>query len=102
MTLTRQERDLFDSRGYLVREDLVPPAWVSEIRRDLEDIHERVAAEAPESVHVSWEHEVDPSIRRRIKQLMHAERISPALDRLVRSPEVLDVVEDLLGPDISL
>ena len=61
-----------------------------------------VAECTPEGVHVSWEHEVDSNIRQRIKQLMHAEVISPALNRLVRSPEALDVAESILGPDISL
>ena len=41
-------------------------------------------------------------VQRRIKQLMHAEVVSPGLNRLVRSPEVLDIVEGILGPDISL
>ena len=51
----------------------------------------QMAENPPEGVHVSWEHEVDPTIQRRIKQLMHAEVVSPALNRLVRSHEVPDV-----------
>src|SRR5690242_7952017 len=102
MGLLAEERRLFEEQGYLVREDLIPPAWVDEIRRDLRDLHERMAANPPEGVHLSWEHEVEPSVQRRIKQLMHAELVSPALDRLVRAPHVLDMVEAILGPDISL
>ena len=100
--ITHTDRERFDQDGYLVREDLIPPEWVAEIRADLDDLHERMADAPPPGIHLSWEHEVDPSIQRRIKQLMHAEVISPALNRLVRSPEVLDVVEALIGPDISL
>jgi len=99
---SEQELARFHEQGYLVREDLISPEWLVEIRRDLEDLHERMAEGLPEGVHVSWEHEVDPSIRRRIKQLMHAELVSPALDRLVRAPHLLDLVEQLLGPEISL
>jgi phytanoyl-CoA hydroxylase len=102
MYLTPEELRRFNEEGYLVREDLIPAGWVAEIRRDLEDLHERAAEQVPEGVRVSWEHEVDPAIQRRIKQLMHAELVSPALDRLVRSPEVLDVVESILGPEVSL
>jgi phytanoyl-CoA hydroxylase len=102
MTLTAADLTAFDTQGYLVKEDLIPSAWVSEIRRDLEDLHERMATAPPEGVHLSWEHEVDPAIQRRIKQLMHAERVSAALNRLVRSPEVLDLVAAILGPDLSL
>jgi ectoine hydroxylase-related dioxygenase (phytanoyl-CoA dioxygenase family) len=102
MRVTPEELARFEEQGYLVREAVISPEWVEEIRLDLADLHDRMAENAPAGVHVSWEHEVDPSIRRRIKQLMHAETVSPALDRLARSDEVLDVVEGLLGPDISL
>lgn len=102
MNATTVDVCAFDEQGYLVVEDLIPPGWVAEIRADIEDLHERMADQPPPGVHVSWEHEVDPAIQRRIKQLMHAEVVSPALNRLVRSPEVLDVVEAILGPDISL
>ena len=101
MSLTSAERRQFEEQGYLVKQ-LIPQEWVAEIRRDLDDLHERMANRVPEGVHVSWEHEVDPSIQRRIKQLMHAEMVSPALDRLVRSPQVLDIVEAILGPEVSL
>ncbi|HTE19821.1 MAG TPA: phytanoyl-CoA dioxygenase family protein [Armatimonadota bacterium] len=101
MSITDAELRTLNETGYLVKEDLIPPEWVAEIRRDLDGLHDRMAERVPEGVHVSWEHEVDASIQRRIKQLMHAELVSPALDRLVRSPEVLDVVEGVLGPDIA-
>ncbi len=99
---TSEQLCCFDEQGYLIIQDLIPATWIAEIRHDIEDLHERMAAETPPGVHVSWEHEVDPAIQRRIKQLMHAELVSPALDRLVRSPAVLDVAEAVLGPEISL
>jgi phytanoyl-CoA hydroxylase len=102
MKATSEQLQALENEGYLVIEDLIPREWVEEIRRDLEGLHERIADDPPPGVHASWEHEVDPNIRRKIKQLMHAELVSPALDRLVRSDEVLDVVEGVLGPDISL
>src|SRR5688572_27082904 len=100
--LTPEQIHQFQEQGYLVVDDLIPPAWVEEIRAELHNLHERMAENPPEGVGLSWEHEVDENIQRRIKQLMHGELVSPALDRLVRAPEVLDVVETLLGPDLSL
>lgn len=100
--LTSQQLADFHAQGFLLVPGLVPPVWLEEIRRDLAGLHERMAVAATPGVHVSWEHEVDPTVHRRIKQLMHAELVSPALDRLVRSPHVLDIVEQLLGPNISL
>src|SRR5947207_901628 len=102
MTPTRDQITFFQEQGYLVVEDLIPPDWLREIQVETAELHDQMAESPPEGVHVSWEHEVDPSIQRRIKQLMHAEVVSPALNRLVRSTEVLDVVEALMGPDISL
>lgn len=99
---TPEQVKFFEDQGYLVVEDLIPQEWVEEIRQDLKGIHERMAEAVPEGVHVSWEHEVDPKIQRKIKQLMHAELVSPALNRLVRAPHVLDRVEALIGPEISL
>lgn len=102
MPVTPEECRTFADQGYLVKPDLISPEWVAEIRHDLENLHERMAEQTPPGVHVSWEHEVDPDIPRRIKQLMHGELVSPALDRLVRSSEVLEVVEALIGPEIAL
>ncbi len=91
----------FAEQGYLVVENLVDPDWLLQIQQETADLHERMAEHTPDTVHVSLEHEVDPTIQRRIKQLMNAELVSPALDRLVRSSEVLDVIEALMGTDIS-
>jgi ectoine hydroxylase-related dioxygenase (phytanoyl-CoA dioxygenase family) len=101
MRPTQEQVACFEEQGYLVIEDLIPPDWLHAIQCETTDLHEQMAENPPSGVHVSWEHEVDPSIRRKIKQLMHAEVISPALNRLVRSAEVLDVIEALMSPDIS-
>jgi phytanoyl-CoA hydroxylase len=102
MTPTREQIASFEEHGYLVVNDLIDPDWLRQIQVETADLHEQMAENPPEGVHVSWEHEVDPTIQRRIKQLMHAEVVSPALNRLVRSKEALDVVEALMAPDISL
>src|SRR4051794_29230967 len=101
MAPTPEQIAFFEEQGYLVIQDLIPPEWLRQIQEETTDLHERMADHPPEGVHVSWEHEVDPTIRRKIKQLMHGEAISPALNRMVRSSEVLDVIEGLMGPDIS-
>src|SRR6266496_97924 len=96
MAPTPEQVAFFEEQGYLVIQDLIPPEWLRQIQEETTDLHERMADNPPEGVHVSWEHEVDPTIRRKIKQLMHGEAISPALNRLVRSAEVLDVIELLM------
>jgi ectoine hydroxylase len=102
MATRSAEIERFHEQGYLVCEDLVPPEWLQQIRDELAGLHERMAREVPPDVHVSWESEVDPGLQGRIKQLMHAERVSPTIDRLLRSDHVLDIVEALIGPEIAL
>jgi phytanoyl-CoA hydroxylase len=102
MTPTREDIQRFQEQGFLVVNDLISSEWLHQIQEQTSDLHEQMAEKLPEGVHVSWEHEVDASIQRRIKQLMHAELVSLAIDRMIRSSEVLDVVEALMGPDISL
>src|SRR5438046_8296850 len=102
MALTAEEQRQFEAQGFLVVEALLSPAQIDGIRGELRDLHERMADNTPPEVGVSWEHDVDPSIQRRIKQLMHAEKISPTIDAFLRSDRVLDIVTDLIGPDICL
>jgi ectoine hydroxylase-related dioxygenase (phytanoyl-CoA dioxygenase family) len=102
MGLTHHQQARFEEQGFLVVEDLLTPAEIAAIRDELANLHERMADSMPPEVGVSWEHDVDPRIQRRIKQLMHAEKISPTIDAFLRSDRILDVVADLIGPDICL
>ena len=101
LALTQEEFAFFHEQGYLVKHGLVPADQLVEMVRETEDLHDRMAAETPPDVHISWETYDDPEHRPRIKQLMNAENVCPTIDRFVRSDATLDIVEDLLGPDIS-
>ena len=102
MSLTKQEIQFYEDNGYLLREGLVPRSWIADVEREVDRIHERMAEQLAEGVGVSWEEFDDPDHPPRIKQLMHSEVISPTLNRILRCDAVLDIVEGLLGPDISL
>ncbi len=102
MSLTAEERSFYDDNGYLIRRRLVDADWLGEIRDEVDGLHARMAEEPPEGVGVSWEEDDDLEKPRRIRQLMHGELVSPGLDRLIDSPNVLDVLEPLMGPNISL
>ena len=69
---------------------------------EVEDIHTRMAGNAPLDVHISWEDQTGPNGVRYIRQLMHSERISPTLNQSLRSQALLDRVSVLMGPQISL
>lgn len=99
--LTQDEIDFFHDQGYLVKSHLIPPEWLREMDGETEQLHERMAAHAPDSVAVSWETYDDEGHRPRIRQLMHAEKVCPSIDRFIRAEYTLDIIEDLLGPDLA-
>ena len=100
--LTSEEKQFYEENGYLLKKNLVPLDWIAQVKQEIEGIHERMAAQAPEGVTVSWEVYDDPAKPKRIKQLMHSETVSPALNRILRCDAVLDIVQGLIGPDVSL
>jgi phytanoyl-CoA hydroxylase len=102
MKPTPEQVTFFQEQGYLVWEDLIAGDWLRAMQQETADLHEQMADNPDSRVHVSWEHEVDATIQRKIKQLMHAEVVCPAIDRLVRADAVLDILEALMGPDIAM
>ena len=102
MALTSEERDFYNENGYLLKKHLVPLDWIEAIRSEIEGIHERMAAQPLEGVHNAWEEYDNPANPRRIKQLMNSELVSPTLNCILRSDTMLDIIEDLIGPNISL
>jgi len=102
LMLTPKEKHFYDENGYFLKKRLVPMDWVMQIREEIKGIHERMATEPSQGVHASWEVFDDPNKPKRIKQLMHSELVSPTLNRALRSDAMLDILESLIGPDISL
>lgn len=99
MHLTSKEIQTFQDNGVLLKKGLISPDSAHQIRFECRDIHNRMRKEPPAGVHVSWEDESTQSL---VRQLMHSELVSPSLNALLRSDRVLDIVEDLIGPEISL
>jgi phytanoyl-CoA hydroxylase len=102
MALTSEEKKAYEENGYLLKKGLIPLDWIAQVKREIEGIHERMAAQPLEGVTASWEVYDDPAKPKRIKQLMHSEVVSPALNRILRCDAMLDIVAELMDPDISL
>jgi len=100
--LTEEQLARFNEDGFLLIKELVGPDQVQALNQELDNIHERMAVDEPEGVDISWETFDDPDAPQRIMQLMHSELVSPTLNAILRSDTMLDIVEALLGPDISL
>ena len=102
MSLTVDEKASFDANGYAVKPGLFGKAAVCSILEDIEDLHDRMAEAPSDGVGISWEEFGDVNMPRLIRQLMHSELVSPTLNEMLRSDTMLDVVEALIGPDVSL
>lgn len=100
--LTEEELQTFEANGFLLRRNLISPGRIDQIRNELGNIHERMEVFPREDVGVSWEDPEAPLGEKRIRQLMHSELVSPTLNGILRSDSVLDIVEDLMSPNISL
>jgi ectoine hydroxylase len=102
MALTAEELAFYREKGYVVKRGLFPQDLMQRLSEEIEGLHERMAEHAPETVHVSWEHGLAEGRPPRIRQLMHSEKVSPILDAMSRSEEILSIMEQLIGPDLYL
>ena len=102
MSLSRQEKESFEANGFLLKKGLVSPEEIGRIRQELPDVHRRMSFEPPADVHVSWEDEDAPDERKIIRQLMHSELVSPTIDHILRSDALVDIVAELMHPQVAL
>ena len=100
MGLTGVEQAFYNENGYVLKRGLISADEISHIEREIAGLHERMAEETLDGVGISWEELEDKPAR--IRQLMHSEVVSAGLNRALRCSEMLDIIEDLIGPDISL
>jgi ectoine hydroxylase-related dioxygenase (phytanoyl-CoA dioxygenase family) len=97
-----QRRDFYGENGYLVVPGVLPPAEVTELRAALEEVlgeakglqasNDKFALSAPEA----------GTGRRYVKRVFNPIARHDAFKKLVSNPGILDIVEELIGPDISL
>ena len=102
MPLTNREMEFYSENGYLLKKRLIPTSITKQVAESTDQIHERMLENIPSGIGISWEEYDDPEIPKRIRQLMHSELISGELNQILRSSEVLDIIETLMGPNISL
>ena len=103
-TILKTDLDFYEQNGYLVKKGLISADLLALVNSEIDQLHQRMATEIPDGVGISWEEYVhtEPEKPKYIRQLMHSEVVSSGLNQILRSDAVLDVVEALLGPNISL
>ena len=102
MGLTDKEQQFYKENGYFLKKGLVSSEDITHIQEEIKDIHNRMAEQPADGIGISWEVYDSDDHPPRIKQLMHSELVSPTLNRLLRSDEVLDILEVMMGENISL
>ncbi len=102
MGFTNEEQQFYKTNGYLLKKGLVSSEDIARIQEEIEDIHNRMAEQPTDGIGISWEVYDSDDHPPRIKQLMHSELVSPTLNRLLRSDDVLDILEAMMGDNISL
>ncbi len=107
MPLTKNQLFAYHEFGWVVVKDVFDKTTVEKIRAELDGIDEKFAAMSPEEmaklgVGVSWEPDLPAGHPKVIQQLMASDNVSPTLHALIRRPDVVDMVEQILGPEIEL
>ena len=102
MGITSTEQQFYEENGFLLKKGLVSAEDVARIQVEVENIHNRMAENPADGIGISWEVYDTEDHPPRIKQLMHSELVSPTLNKLLRSDLMLDCLEAMMGPDISL
>lgn len=91
----------YHAQGYLLVRGLFDAKRMAALGDEVDGLHERMAGATPASVSISWE-ELPADRPQRIRQLMNSEQVSPILDAMSRSAEILDIMTQLIGPDVYL
>ena len=100
--LTPEEKQFYDENGFILKKAIASTEEIEKIREEIQNIHNRMAEEPTEGVGLSWEEFDDPDLPPRLKQLMNSEVISPTLNKILRSDIMLNIIEQMIGPDVSL
>jgi ectoine hydroxylase-related dioxygenase (phytanoyl-CoA dioxygenase family) len=100
--LSALELTSYRAKGYHVARGLFDRATIERLSLETEGLHASMAAHAPDEVHVSWEEGLAAGRLPRIRQLMNSEKVSPIIDAMSRSDEILDIIQQLIGPDLYL
>lgn len=102
MALTDSQLASYHDDGFLLVRRMFSRDRMRELAAEIDGLHERMAQHEPDDVSVSWEEDQDADRPPRIRQLMHSQRVSPILDAISRSDEVLSIMQQLIGPDVLL
>ncbi|MDK3156641.1 phytanoyl-CoA dioxygenase family protein [Kamptonema cortianum] len=107
MPLSKNQLFSYHELGWVVVKDVFDKATVEKIRSEFQGIDGKIAVMSLEEhakmgVIASWEPDLPEGHPKVIQQLMGSDNISPTLHSLIRRRDIVDMVEQILGPEIEL
>jgi ectoine hydroxylase len=91
--LSDEQRHRYDRSGYLCLQELLAPPEAERLYAELEALsHDAALRDRPELVR-----EPDSEA---VRSVFDVHKLSPSVERLVRSPELLSMIEELLGGEV--
>jgi ectoine hydroxylase-related dioxygenase (phytanoyl-CoA dioxygenase family) len=92
----------FHERGWVLRRQLYSRELITRLSDEIDGLHERERRQPTPGVWNSWEEDLPEDRAPRIRQCMNSEIVSPTIDWMSRSPEMLSIMTQLIGPDLYL
>jgi phytanoyl-CoA hydroxylase len=102
MALTEQQQNYWRENGYLVFEGVLSPAEVEQLRRGADALAARAAGLTESTDRFKLRAFGDTGGGKLVQQIAEPHEMGGEWMALAREPRILDVVEDLLGPNIQL
>lgn len=102
MGLTAEQLRALRDDGYVVLPEFLPRGELDLWRAEIDRLPDRIAGGVPPGVEVAFEQDVVPDQPPQVLQLLHAELLTPALEKLITSETLLDLVSPALGDAVGL
>lgn len=99
--LTQDEVDFYHEHGYVVARGVITGEKLDALRRETDAVVAQAAGVAEHNAVYDLEDSHSPS-NPRVRRLKEPYKHFEFFDVIARDPDVLDIVEQLLGPDIRL
>jgi ectoine hydroxylase-related dioxygenase (phytanoyl-CoA dioxygenase family) len=99
--LSREQINFYNENGFLVVEDVFPMDMIEEARAVVVDFVEKSRAVTEHTDVYDLEPGHSPQAPR-VRRLKNPVALHPIFNRMARSDALLDIVADLIGPDIRL
>ena len=107
MALTQAQKTHFEEQGYLPYHRILPDDELQALRQRSEEIARGQADHVPPryvQLEAAFRQEEDAEVDRldQVRKMTHLCYFDPLFEAVARKAEIVDVIEDLLGPNIKL